>query len=55
MGNDIPSRIYDQIMYCEGYAIVKKNNKWGALDDENNEILPLTYDDEMKVVESLLN
>ena len=44
---------YDEIKYCEGYVKVKKDGKWGLLDDEDNEILKPVFYDEIEVIKIL--
>lgn len=49
------SDIYDQVIYCyyKGYVKVKKDGKWGLLDDEDNEILQPIFYDEIELVKVL--
>ena len=49
------SDIYDQVIYCyyKGYVKVKKDGKWGLLDDEDNEILKPMFYDEIEVIKIL--
>jgi hypothetical protein len=36
---------YDWIgKYCEGRAVVELNGKWGVIDLDSNEVVPLKYD-----------
>lgn len=45
--DDIPNKLkkYERVTtYTEGYAAVTKNDKWGFIDIDENEIVPLKYD-----------
>ena len=50
---DTISDIYDQFIYYKGYVKVKKDGKWGLLDDEDNEILKPVFYDEIEVIKIL--
>ena len=50
---DTLSGIYDQVVYCKGYIKVKKDDKWGLLDDEENEILQPIFYGEIELVKVL--
>ena len=45
--------IYDQVIYYKGYVKVKKDGKWGLLDDLENEILKPAFYDEVELVKVL--
>lgn len=47
------SDIYDQVIYYKGYVKVKKDGKWGLLDDLENEILKPMFYDEVELVKVL--
>lgn len=43
----IPCRYEDVGYFCEGYAAVKKDGKWGLVNREGMEVIPCAYDDEI--------
>lgn len=51
--SDTLSDIYDQVIYYKGYVKVKKDAKWGLLDDLENEILKPEFYDEVELVKVL--
>ena len=44
VGDTIIPFVYKQIWSNDGYYLVKKEGKWGILDNNNNVVIPIEYD-----------